>query len=328
MWVQRICLAGLCLAAVLAGCDKGKPDAIRIGFLVKQPEDPWFQSEWKFAQKCADTHGFELIKIGTPDPEKVISAIDSLAAQGAGGFVICTPDVKLGPAIAAKAGSYGLKVFTVDDQLVGPDGKPLDIPYMGISAREIGRTVGKGLYEEFKRRGWKLEETAACAITRDELPTTKDRSDGAIEALTAAGFPADKIYRVGEKTMDIQGAFDAGNIALTQHADVKRWLVFSVNEAGVLGAVRAMENRGFDAETVIGIGIGAENCKSEFEKPKPTGFYATCMISSKRHGYDTTEHLYKWVKENAPPPKTTLTGGTIVTRETYKQALKEEGQLD
>jgi L-arabinose transport system substrate-binding protein len=34
-----------------------------------------------------------VIKIAVPDGEKTLSAIDSLAANGAKGFVICPPDV-------------------------------------------------------------------------------------------------------------------------------------------------------------------------------------------------------------------------------------------
>ena len=52
-----------------------------------------------------------MIKIAVPDGEKTLNAIDSLAANGAKGFVICTPDPHLGPAIMAKARSYDMKVI-------------------------------------------------------------------------------------------------------------------------------------------------------------------------------------------------------------------------
>ena len=52
--------------------------------LVKMPEELWFQNEWKYAQRCADKYGFELIKIGTPDGEKVLSAIDNLTKGSSG----------------------------------------------------------------------------------------------------------------------------------------------------------------------------------------------------------------------------------------------------
>lgn len=64
------------------------PEKVKIGFLVKMPEELWFQNEWKFAQQAADEYGFELIKIGTPDGPTTLTAIDNLAAQGAQGFVL------------------------------------------------------------------------------------------------------------------------------------------------------------------------------------------------------------------------------------------------
>ncbi|PMU86543.1 sugar ABC transporter substrate-binding protein, partial [Pseudomonas sp. GW704-F3] len=81
--VSAISLSGLSLAA----------EAVKIGFLVKQAEEPWFQTEWAFAEKAGKEHGFTVIKIAVPDGEKTLSAIDSLAANGAKGFVICPPDV-------------------------------------------------------------------------------------------------------------------------------------------------------------------------------------------------------------------------------------------
>jgi L-arabinose transport system substrate-binding protein len=320
-------LVPFALAILAPGCDRTKTDRgkIKIGFLVKMPEEPWFQQEWQFAQRCADKYGFDLAKIGATDGEKVLSAIDNLASQNAQGFVICTPDVRLGPAIMAKAQSYSMKVISVDDQFVGADGKFMNVPYMGISARAIGETVGKALYDEFKKRNWKLDETAACAVTFDELNTVKERTDGATAALITAGFPADRIYRSPEKTTDIPGAFDAAGILLTQHPEVKRWLIFSVNDEGVMGAVRAMEGRGFNADTVIAVGIGGSTCLVECEKPTPTGFFATVLISPLRHGYETTELLYKWIKDGTPPPKDTRTAGILVTRQTYKQVMKEQG---
>ncbi len=71
-----------------AGAKEDGDAPVKIGFLVKMPEEPWFQNEWKFAEQAGEKYGFEVVKIGTPDGEKVLSAIDNLAAQGAQGFVI------------------------------------------------------------------------------------------------------------------------------------------------------------------------------------------------------------------------------------------------
>ena len=99
--------------------------------------------EQKAATAIGQKDGFSVVNIGTPDGEKVLSAIDNLGAQGAQGFVICAPDVRLGPAIEARAKRYNMKFVTVDDQLVDSTGKPLaDVPHLGMSAFKIGNQVG------------------------------------------------------------------------------------------------------------------------------------------------------------------------------------------
>ena len=176
------------LLAVLVGVTLLASAApIKIGFLVKQPEEPWFQLEWKFADQAAKELGFTLVKIGATDGEKVLSAIDNLAAGGAQGFIICTPDTRLGPGIVAKANGANLKVIAVDDQFLGANGKALtNVPYLGMSASKIGHAAGDGIAGEMKTRGWAASEVGVCVITFDQLDTIKQRTDGAVEALTAA----------------------------------------------------------------------------------------------------------------------------------------------
>lgn len=118
---------------------------LKLGFLVKQPEEPWFQTEWKFADKAGKDLGFEVIKIAVPDGEKTLNAIDS-GGQRREGFVICTPDPKLGSAIAAKARGYDMKVIAVDDQFVNAKGKPMDtVPLVMMAATKIGERQGRAL---------------------------------------------------------------------------------------------------------------------------------------------------------------------------------------
>lgn len=315
----------LVLAVVsLAACAK-REAKIKLGFLVKQPEEPWFQFEWKGADKAAAQFGFEVIKLGVPDGEKVIAAIDSLAAQGAKGFVICTPDVRLGPAIMKKANAAGLKVIAVDDQFVGGDGKFMtEVPYLGMSATKIGEAVGQALHAEMQHRHWPVNETGVCVVTFEELDTARQRTDGAIAALQAAGFPAARIFKTAQKTTDVPGSFDAANILLTQHPEIKRWLICALNDTGVMGAVRATEGRGIPPDHVIGIGINGTDCIDELRK-KASGFHGSMLVSAPGEGFRTSELLYKWVKDGTPPPLDTRTTGIFITRENFEHVLKQEG---
>jgi L-arabinose transport system substrate-binding protein len=302
--------------------------AVKIGFLVKQADDPWFQNEWKFAGQAAEKNGFELIKIGLLDGPKTLAAIDTLAGQGAQGFIICTPEPKIGQAIVDRAARSGMKVMSVDDRLQSADGKDIEsVPHMGITARDIGRLVGQALAEEYKKRGWKQEETGACILTHDPGGQTHiDRTQGAEEALKAAGFAANHIFEIPQKEeLGLATGRDAMNSMMTQHPEIKNWLIAGVNDGSVAGAVRATEGRGLPAERVAGVGIGVDSSLTDLSQAKPTGFLATVLISPRRHGYDTCEMMYKWIKEGVEPPKVTWTQGILINRENYKQVMKEQG---
>lgn len=302
-------------------------DTLKLGYLVKQPEEPWFQTEWAFADKAAKQYDFELIKMAVPDGEKTLNAIDTLAASGAKGFVICTPDPKLGSAIMAKAKSYGLKVVTVDDQFLTAKGQPMtDVPLVMMAASQIGQRQGNELYKEMEKRGWNVDSTAVMAITADELDTARRRVHGAMDALKADGFPAAQIYTVPTKTNDIPGALDAANSLLVQYPDVKNWLIVGMNDNTVLGGVRATEGQGFTADNVIGIGINGVDAVNELAKSTATGFYGSLLPSPDVHGFKSTEMLYEWVTKDVEPQKfVEVTDAVLITRDNFKEELKKKG---
>ncbi|MBN1518067.1 substrate-binding domain-containing protein [Candidatus Sumerlaeota bacterium] len=304
----------------------GGKQAVKIGFIVKQPEEPWFQMEHKFARQAAEELGFELLELAGIDGEKALAQIDNLGVQKAAGFVICTPDVKLGPAIMSYAKRNNMKVIAVDDRFIGNDGQPMeDVHYLGIAARAIGEDVGKALYEQLQARGWPVEETGVCAVTYEELDTAKERTDGAITALIEAGFPESQIYKAPQKTTDVNGALQAVDILLVQQPDVKYWLVCGMNDSAVLGAVRSMAARGFTHEDVCGIGINGTDCIDELKKENPTGFYGSMLLQAKKHGYETAKMMYEWVTKDQEPPLDTRTRGILITRENFREVLKDQG---
>jgi L-arabinose transport system substrate-binding protein len=304
-----------------------RADPVKIGFVVKQPEEPWFQDEWKFAEQAAKEKNFTVVKIGAENGEKVMNAIDNLASQQVQGFIICVPDVKLGPAVVAKATADHLKLMTVDDQLVDGKGTAISaVPHMGISAHEIGKQVGQAIVDEIKKRGWNMQDVGAIRVTYEQLPTAHDRVTGATEVLLAAGFPKENMIDAPQAKTDTENAFNAADIAITKNPRFQKWVSFGLNDEAVLGTVRAAEGRGFGADKMIGVGIGgAQSAINEFSKPNPTGFFGTVLISPKRHGYETSLLMYDWITQNQEPPKLTLTSGKLMNRENLKEVRQEFG---
>lgn len=322
-WVALIVVTMLFAGSARAG-------AIKIGFLVNQPEEPWFQLEWKFADMAARDHGFEVIKIGVPDGEKALNAFDNLAAGGAQGVVICPPDVKLGPGLVAKARANNLKLLVVDDRFVDADDREMEnVHYLGISAYKIGREVGRTLMDQIKARGWDAKEVGFMVMTFDEVATIRERTDGAIDQVLEMGFPESRIYKAPiQRRLEIPTALDAANTLLTRSGDVKKWIVAGGNDNSVLGAIRALEGRGVAAGDAIGVGINGTDCIAELEKATPTSFYGSFLLSAREHGYKTSEMMYEWIKDGKEPPLDTRTVGKLITRDTFKRILKDEGVID
>ena len=324
--IRSLCCAVLTAGAVGFG-SSAVAEEVKIGFLVKQPEEPWFQTEWAFAEKAGEEHGFTVLKIAVPDGEKTLSAIDSLAASGAKGFVICAPDVALGPAIVAKAKMNGLKVMTVDDRFVDAKGNFMEeVPYLGMAAFEVGQKQGEAMATEAKARGWDWSETYAVINTYNELDTGKKRTDGSVDSLKKAGLPEDHIIYAPQKSLDVPGAMNATNSALVKlPGNAKNLIVGGMNDSAVLGGVRATESAGFNAANVIGIGINGTDAIGELKKAN-SGFFGSMLPSPHIEGYETARMMYEWVTTGKEPPKyTAMDEVTLITRANFKEELEKIG---
>ncbi|MEA3252661.1 MAG: arabinose ABC transporter substrate-binding protein [Pseudomonadota bacterium] len=322
--LSRLALgAGLALSAFSLA--QAADDEVKIGFIVKKPEQAWFINEQQAATNLGEEKGFEVVSLAGEDGQQVLSAIDNLNSQGAQGFVICPPDVRLGPAIMNRAKQYGMKVVTVDDRFVGADGEPMEgVPHLGMSGYKIGQQVGDAIAAEMERRGWDPENVAALRITNYELPTAKARTDGATDALLESGFKKANIFDAPQQNTDTSSAFAAASPVLSKNGDFERWVIYALNEESVLGGVRASEQYGLSADQVIGVGInGSGAAFAEFSREKPTGFYGTVAVSSTMHGRQSADNLYTWITEGEKPPANTETTGTLMTRDNWEQVRKD-----
>ncbi|ELQ05263.1 substrate-binding domain-containing protein [Pseudomonas syringae] len=328
--IRSLCCAAVTTAILGMSGITSAAEEVKIGFLVKQAEEPWFQTEWQFAEKAGKELGFTVIKIAVPDGEKTLSAIDNLAANGVKGFVICPPDVSLGPAIVAKAKANGMKVMAVDDRFVDAGGKPMeDVPYLGMAAFEVGQKQGAAMATEAKNRKWDegdWKNTYAIINTYSELDTGKKRTDGSVDALKKAGLPADHILFSPQKTLDVPGGMDATNSALPKlPREAKNLIIGGMNDNTVLGGVRATSGAGFAAANVIGIGINGTDAIDELKK-KESGFFGSMLPSPDKEGYRTAEYVFNWVTKGVEPPKySAMDDVTLITRENFQAELTKIG---
>ena len=234
-------VAGLMLLAGTAGAQE-----VKLGYINKMGDHPWFVSEVAGAKAKAKELGNQLLVQDVQfDANLTITTMDTYLADGVKGIAIVVPDKALGPVVAKKAKDAGIPLIAVDDDITYEDGSP--VPYVGIDALTIGKQVGAEIARQVKAAGWDQDwSTVRVGSVEDQkADTCMRRNRGAEEAFLAAfpEFPKENIVRIPyDNTM--VNAIDVVGTTLTANPAVERWAFFSCNDDGVLGSVRATENAG------------------------------------------------------------------------------------
>lgn len=295
-------------------------DDLRLGYINKMGEHPWFVAEVGGAQTEAHKLG---VHLSTQDvqfnADLTLTTFDTMVGDGVKGIAIVVPDRALGPVVADKAAKANIKLIAVDDDIYDADKKML--PYIGMNATDIGRQVGSEDAALYQRMGWdQMKDVRLASIEDRKADTCMQRNRGAEAAFLKAvpGFDKANIIRIPyDNTMN--SAIDAVTTMLTAHPEAQRWIFYSCNDDGVLGAVRATENAGIKPDQVIGVGIDGSRACDAFGSGNPTGFRGTMWIDSAKEGATAVALLVKSIRESAPLPPITYVSPDLITAANFSQ---------
>jgi L-arabinose transport system substrate-binding protein len=309
----RLGLATLVSVLALAAGARAQ-DAIKFGYINKMGDHPWFVGEVAGAKAKAQELGVQLLVQDVQfDANLAVTTFDTYLADRVKGIAIVVPDRALGPVMAGKAKQAGIPLVAVDDDITAEDGSP--VPYVGIDALTIGKQVGTEVARIARAEGWDQDwsKVRVGSVEDQKADTCMRRNRGAEEAFLAAfpAFPKDGVVRVPyDNTM--VNAIDVVGTTLTANPGVERWVFWSCNDDGVLGAVRATENAGMAPEQVIGVGIdGSRSCEA-FGAGAPTGFRGTMWFDSATHGATAVAALHENVTRGTPLPMVTYMPAILI----------------
>ncbi len=307
----KVALASLALAA--AG-QAANADDIKMGYINKMGEHPWFVSEVGGAKAEAGKLGVNLMTQDVQfDANLALTTFDTMVGDGVKAIAIVVPDKALGPVVAEKAEKAGIRLIAVDDDIYTSDKKM--VPYVGMNAETIGRQVGSELAKIYKLEGWdKSNDVRIGSIEDQKADTCMRRNRGAEAAFLEAvpGFDKNNIVRIPYDN-HMESAVTAVTTTLTAHPEAKRWIFYSCNDDGVLGGVRATENQGMAPGDVIGVGIDGSRACDAFGSGRPTGFRGTMYIDSAKEGAQAIDLLVASLKNNTPLPVTTYVTADLVS---------------
>ncbi|MFL6054954.1 MAG: substrate-binding domain-containing protein [Actinoallomurus sp.] len=290
----------IAVALGLTACSSGKestsPNAstkvsgkISIAYLQKQGDQQYFIDEAQGAQAKAKQLGnvdVKVVNLGN-DTNKAVSETQAAIAQKATGVIIVPPDPAVGPQIVQTAAAAKVALLSSDDQIckngTDPSKCPKDqlAPRVGFSGTQMGTQVGQRAGEEFKKAGWKAADTAVIAAWKQDVTVCTDRVVAAQSAFEQAAGTKVRVIKVGTDNTppDAQSKTAA---AVSGNHSVKHWVVWGCNDENVSGAVNAIQNAGYKAADIDGVGLGAYLACKDWGSGKQTGMRAALFIN----GYD------------------------------------------
>ncbi len=291
--------------------------------IYKAGDQTWFIDEGNAAKEAVEALGGEFIYVDAKmSPEEYLKDIDNAIANKASGIVTCIPDQTLSQATIDKVTEAGIPIVAADDALQDDDGNKL-APWVGINAYVIGEANGEWLANYAKDNDLiGKEDVGLLIMTMDTVSSCVPRAEGEYDKFTelCPDFSTDNIFYA-----DYDGTTDKGNTAsaavFTANPQIKTWLVTGANEEGTIGACRALETAGLDADACV-VGLGAYMAKDEWNDKGADG---TCMkaaayFSSDSVGQGSVDVLMKVIAGEDVDMETAV-DAVVVTPETYKDVM-------
>lgn len=336
-WTSAIvCGASLILAATAcsSGKDSGSPASapqhttgtISLVYAQKQGDQEYFIDEADGAKAKAKALGVDLkvVDLGN-DANKAVTEVQNAVNQKANGVIAVVPDPSVGPQVVQLAKAGGLAFLTSDDQVCtnGPDpskcSKENLVPRVGFSGQQMGQQVGTSAGQLFKQAGWKPEDTAIVDAWQQDVTVCTDRVKANEAAFKTASGADVKTIEVGTDNTpsDAQNKISA---TVAGNRSVKHWVVMGCNDENVSGGVAAIQNAGYSADNVIGVGLGAYLACKEWRGGKPTGFKAALWINGQDVGSLAVQTMYDYLKNGKAMPAEVFAPTKMVDASNWQQS--------
>lgn len=325
---RRVMLAlstTVAVAIALTGCATGGgaapegDDTIRIAFIQKQGDQQYFVDEAEGAKAEAESQGnveVEFFDVGL-DSNAAISAVETAIAQGFDGVAIVVPDAKIGPQVADLLNEANIPFVAVDDPFEDADGNR--VPWVSIDSLTMGKQVGEKAGELYAEAGWTADNTRILSALKEDLGVCVDRETGALETFEAAAGEVPDVIRVGSDN-SFADSQDRTAATLTANPEITNWVVIGCNDETVTGATAALENAGFGADNVIGVGLGAYLMCKDWRAGKVSGNKASLFIDGRVDGGASVRVLVENIRDGVDLPAETLGKALMVDADTWEEA--------
>ncbi|WP_406292800.1 substrate-binding domain-containing protein [Embleya sp. NBC_00888] len=331
----------LAFTVALGACSSGKDDGgsgavtgepapvsgnVKIAYLQKQGDQQYFVDEADGAKAKAKELGVDLkvVNLGN-DTNKAVSEVQAAVAQKTNGVIVVVPDPAVGPQVVDIAKGGGAALLASDDQICVNGADPTKcspdqlVPRVGFSGAQMGTQVGDRAAEEFRKAGWAPQDTAIIAAWKQDVTVCSDRVNAAHEAFKRATGADVKLLKVGTDNTppDAQNKTAA---TMSGNRSVKHWIVWGCNDENVSGAVTALQNGGYGAADVVGVGLGGYLACKDWGSGKPSGMKAALFINGYEVGGLAVQTMVDRLKNGKPFPPEAFATTKMVDPSNWQQS--------
>src|SRR5207253_1596158 len=117
-------------------------------------------------------------------------------------------------------------------------------PFVGFDSAKVGEQVANTAGDLYDKAGWStVDTTRIVSIEFQTLTVCMDRtnSSNAVWSKRYPNFPQDKILHLPYDGT-LNGGLNSMQTFITAHPEITNWILWSCNDDGVLGGVRALES--------------------------------------------------------------------------------------
>ncbi len=219
-----------------------------IGIIACNLSSEYHATVPKAAQALADKLGLRLeVFDSETKADRQIAAIENFVSKGAQAIAICAIDPKVVEKAVQEAANQGVYILQYAGRDLAVNGISISIEDADLGCA-AGQIAGDAITKE------KNGQAVVALLDYPSLPNVVERADQ-IEACLKQTAPNAKIVGRYLGGTPENGLTSLEN-ALQAHPDID--VVVSINDAGALGAIQALEAAGKDPQTTIVVGIDAD----------------------------------------------------------------------
>jgi len=228
---------------------------VTFGYVTQLSIAPYFVQEANGAKAEAKKLGvgIKVVDSGRVS-SSVISLTQTLITTGVKGVAIVPGDTAIGPRVTALTSRAHIPLVASDSPLKDASGKP--VPFVGMNNAQAGVQVGKIAARIYNKLGWSASDTGFADVEVDlQACLLRTNAEVAWFKKLVPSFSSSNVVKVpydGGATK----AQDSMNATITAHPEIKHWVIASCNDDGVVGAIRALQTKGFPVGNILGVGLG------------------------------------------------------------------------